>query len=79
VDTPLSESRFSKVFDGWVDEHRDEHDAHDVHEPSGEALDDHDEHDDHDDHEEEGKLSHTRLKVHSLKISKPLFRRRTPF
>ncbi|XP_016930151.2 aspartyl/asparaginyl beta-hydroxylase isoform X11 [Drosophila suzukii] len=53
LDTPLSESRFSKVFDGWVDEHRDEHDAHDVHEPSGEALDDHDEHDDHDDHEEE--------------------------
>ncbi|XP_016968297.1 aspartyl/asparaginyl beta-hydroxylase isoform X5 [Drosophila biarmipes] len=53
LDTPLSESRFSKVFDGWVDEHRDEHDAHDVHEPSGEALDDHDEHDDHDDHDEE--------------------------
>nr|XP_016930147.1 aspartyl/asparaginyl beta-hydroxylase isoform X3 [Drosophila suzukii] len=53
LDTPLSESRFSKVFDGWVDEHRDEHDAHDVHEPSGEALDDHDEQDDHDDHEEE--------------------------
>ncbi|XP_017079047.1 aspartyl/asparaginyl beta-hydroxylase isoform X2 [Drosophila eugracilis] len=56
LDTPLSESRFSKVFDGWVDEHRDEHDAHDVHEHSEEALDDpdeHDEHDDHDDHEEE--------------------------
>ncbi|KMY94161.1 aspartyl/asparaginyl beta-hydroxylase isoform X4 [Drosophila simulans] len=53
LDTPLSESRFSKVFDGWVDEHRDEHDGHDVQEPSGEALDDHDEHDDHDDHEEE--------------------------
>ncbi|XP_016985392.1 aspartyl/asparaginyl beta-hydroxylase isoform X6 [Drosophila rhopaloa] len=57
LDTPLSESRFSKVFDGWVDEHRDEHDAHDVHEPSGEALDEHDDHDEHDDehddHEEE--------------------------
>ncbi|KQS62473.1 uncharacterized protein Dere_GG20567, isoform C [Drosophila erecta] len=60
LDTPLSESRFSKVFDGWVDEHRDEHDGHDVQEPSGEALDDHDEHDDHDDHddhEEEEPLS----------------------
>ncbi|KAH8283668.1 hypothetical protein KR018_011585 [Drosophila ironensis] len=53
LDTPLSESRFSNYFDGWVDEHRVEHEAHDVHEPSGEALDDHDEHDDHDDHEEE--------------------------
>ncbi|XP_017010197.2 aspartyl/asparaginyl beta-hydroxylase isoform X3 [Drosophila takahashii] len=52
LDTPLSESRFSKVFDGWVDEHRDEHDAHDVHEPSGEALDDHDDHDEHDEEEE---------------------------
>ncbi|XP_070068340.1 aspartyl/asparaginyl beta-hydroxylase isoform X2 [Drosophila takahashii] len=51
LDTPLSESRFSKVFDGWVDEHRDEHDAHDVHEPSGEALDDHDDHDEHDEEE----------------------------
>ncbi|KAH8347990.1 hypothetical protein KR084_002917 [Drosophila pseudotakahashii] len=53
LDTPLSESRFSKVFDGWVDEHRDEHDVHDVHEPSGEALDDHDDHEE----EEEEPLS----------------------
>ncbi|XP_017049894.1 aspartyl/asparaginyl beta-hydroxylase isoform X2 [Drosophila ficusphila] len=51
LDTPLSESRFSKVFDGWVDEHRDEHEGHDVQEPSGEALDDHDDHDEHDDDE----------------------------
>ncbi|XP_052842861.1 aspartyl/asparaginyl beta-hydroxylase isoform X5 [Drosophila gunungcola] len=52
LDTPLSESRFSKVFDGWVDEHRDDHDAHGAHEPSGEALDDHDDHDEHDDHDD---------------------------
>ncbi|KAH8400775.1 hypothetical protein KR009_000935 [Drosophila setifemur] len=59
LDTPLSESRFSNLFEGFVDEHRDEHEGHDVHEPSGETLDDHDDHDDHDeddendDHEEE--------------------------
>ncbi|XP_017120256.1 aspartyl/asparaginyl beta-hydroxylase isoform X1 [Drosophila elegans] len=52
LDTPLSESRFSKVFDGWVDEHRDDHDAHGAHEPSGEALDDHDDHDEHDEHDD---------------------------
>ncbi|XP_070134664.1 aspartyl/asparaginyl beta-hydroxylase isoform X2 [Drosophila bipectinata] len=53
LDTPLSESRFSNYFDGWVDEHRAEHEAHDVQEPSGEALDDHDEHDELEDHEED--------------------------
>lgn len=50
VDTPLSESRYSNYFDGWVEEHRvEEHDAHDSHEA---ALDEHD--DEHDeDHDEE--------------------------
>ncbi|XP_055838514.1 aspartyl/asparaginyl beta-hydroxylase isoform X3 [Episyrphus balteatus] len=30
LDTPLSESRFSNYFDGWVDEHREAHDEHDA-------------------------------------------------
>ncbi|XP_075165244.1 aspartyl beta-hydroxylase isoform X1 [Haematobia irritans] len=52
VDTPLSESRFSNYFEGWVDEHRaDDHDHGDVH---GSLEDDHDdEHDDHDDDNDE--------------------------
>lgn len=50
VDTPLSESRYSNYFDGWVEEHRvEEHDAHDSHEAT---LDEHD--DEHDEeHDEE--------------------------
>ncbi|KPU76970.1 uncharacterized protein Dana_GF11291, isoform C [Drosophila ananassae] len=58
LDTPLSESRFSNYFDGWVDEHRVEHEGHDVQEPSGEALDDHDDHDELEDHEEEEEDDH---------------------
>ncbi|XP_055704081.1 aspartyl/asparaginyl beta-hydroxylase isoform X2 [Phlebotomus papatasi] len=65
VDTPLSESRFSEILEGWVDENRESHDDHD-HEilASLEELDEHDEHgepfeeeEDHDqedeDHDEE--------------------------
>ncbi|KAM7346098.1 uncharacterized protein ACRADG_012093 isoform 2-T2 [Cochliomyia hominivorax] len=51
VDTPLSESRFSNYFDGWVDENRDEHDDH--HDSHGSLEhDDHDEDDEHD-HDDE--------------------------
>ncbi|KAH8370629.1 hypothetical protein KR093_004381 [Drosophila rubida] len=51
VDTPLSESRYSNYFNGWVEEHRQE-DEHDAHGSPEAALDDHD--DDHDDeHDEE--------------------------
>lgn len=28
VDTPLSESRFAEVLEGWVDEKRETHDHH---------------------------------------------------
>lgn len=64
VDTPLSESRFSNYFDGWVEEHRadDHHDAvkasieeHDEHDEPFEEEDDHSEVDEEedDDHEDE--------------------------
>nr|XP_036225761.1 aspartyl/asparaginyl beta-hydroxylase isoform X2 [Bactrocera oleae] len=42
LDTPLSESRFSNYFDGWVDESRQEHDDHD---PVQASIEEHDEHD----------------------------------
>ncbi|XP_054741160.1 protein starmaker isoform X2 [Anastrepha obliqua] len=42
LDTPLSESRFSNYFDGWVDESRQEHDDH---HPLQASKEDHDEHD----------------------------------
>ncbi|ALC41294.1 Asph [Drosophila busckii] len=46
-DTPLSESRYSKVFNGWVEEHRpEEHDSHEA------ALDDDHEHDSHEEVEQ---------------------------
>jgi chemotaxis protein histidine kinase CheA len=45
VDTPLSESRYSQLFDGWVDESREQHDDHAVH-----GLD---EHEDEEEHEHE--------------------------
>lgn len=52
MDTPLSESRFADVLEGWVDENReshDEHDAHVVHQDN-----EHDDHDEgHDEHEDE--------------------------
>uniref|UniRef100_A0A1B0BN60 Uncharacterized protein n=1 Tax=Glossina palpalis gambiensis TaxID=67801 RepID=A0A1B0BN60_9MUSC len=56
MDTPLSESRFSNYFDGWVEEHRQEHDDHDDHAAaSAENHEDDDEHDEeHDDeHDDE--------------------------
>lgn len=43
MDTPLSESRFENIFQGWVDEHRVEDDHHD----ETHFLDDHDHGDDH--------------------------------
>ncbi|XP_037940831.1 aspartyl/asparaginyl beta-hydroxylase isoform X6 [Teleopsis dalmanni] len=42
LDTPLSESRFSNYFDGWVEEHREEH-GHDAVEASIQEHDEHDE------------------------------------
>ncbi|XP_020717661.1 aspartyl/asparaginyl beta-hydroxylase isoform X2 [Ceratitis capitata] len=42
LDTPLSESRFSNYFDGWVDESRQEHDDHD---PVKASIEEHEEHD----------------------------------
>ncbi|KAH8261008.1 hypothetical protein KR044_002121 [Drosophila immigrans] len=60
VDTPLSESRYSNYFDGWVEEHRHE-DEHDAHGSPETALDDHDdEHDDdHDDEHDEEYEAHS--------------------
>lgn len=50
MDTPLSESRFADVLEGWVDEKREVHDEHDLHA----AHDDHDVHDDdHDGHDDD--------------------------
>ncbi|XP_064551834.1 aspartyl/asparaginyl beta-hydroxylase isoform X5 [Drosophila montana] len=55
LDTPLSESRYSNYFDGWVDEHRqEEHDAH--HSPEA-ALDEHD--DEHDEEPDEAYDQHS--------------------
>ncbi|XP_052862359.1 aspartyl/asparaginyl beta-hydroxylase isoform X2 [Anopheles cruzii] len=50
-DTPLSESRYSEFFSGWVDETRQD-DHH--HEEILAAINSLDEHDDHDDHGDEG-------------------------
>lgn len=57
VDTPLSESRFADVLEGWVDEKRevDEHDvhiAHDDHDDHDKPGDDHDDQDLEDDHDD---------------------------
>ncbi|XP_032292335.1 aspartyl/asparaginyl beta-hydroxylase isoform X3 [Drosophila virilis] len=55
LDTPLSESRYSNYFDGWVEEHRqEEHDAH--HSPEA-ALDEHD--DEHDEEPDEAYDQHS--------------------
>ncbi|XP_055688759.1 aspartyl/asparaginyl beta-hydroxylase isoform X2 [Lutzomyia longipalpis] len=58
VDTPLSESRFSDILEGWVEENRESHDDHE-HDilASMEELEEHDEHgepfEEEDDHDEE--------------------------
>ncbi|XP_032585463.1 probable serine/threonine-protein kinase kinX isoform X7 [Drosophila mojavensis] len=58
LDTPLSESRYSNYFDGWVEEHRaEEHDEHDEHLSHEAALDEHD--DEHDDEVEEPYEQHS--------------------
>ncbi|XP_055374605.1 aspartyl/asparaginyl beta-hydroxylase isoform X2 [Condylostylus longicornis] len=44
LDTPLSESRYSEYFEGWVDEHRESHD-HDPHEVVAHEIEEHEEHD----------------------------------
>lgn len=52
VDTPLSESRFADMLEGWVDEEREVHDEHapsDSHDAHGEHGHEHDDHDDGDD------------------------------
>ncbi|XP_031625647.1 aspartyl/asparaginyl beta-hydroxylase isoform X3 [Contarinia nasturtii] len=63
LDTPLSESRFADMLEGWVDEEREVHDEHDTHAPD-EHGDDHENDDEHDqdddglanndDHDEDG-------------------------
>lgn len=62
MDTPLSESRFADMLEGWVDEEREVHDEHDVYVPDshddeeneGAHGDDHDEdHDDQHDHDDD--------------------------
>lgn len=64
MDTPLSESRFADMLEGWVDEEREVHDEHDVHVPDshehddeeneGAHGDDHDDdHDDQHDHDDD--------------------------
>ncbi|XP_017865353.1 PREDICTED: aspartyl/asparaginyl beta-hydroxylase isoform X5 [Drosophila arizonae] len=58
LDTPLSESRYSNYFDGWVEEHRaEEHDEHGEHLSHEAALDEHD--DEHDDEVEEPYEQHS--------------------
>lgn len=53
VDTPLSESRFADMLEGWVDEEREVHDEHDLHAaPDAPEHDDEDGHDGHDEHDE---------------------------
>lgn len=44
VDTPLSESRFADMLEGWVDDEREVHDEHDTH-----PIADSHEHDDNED------------------------------
>lgn len=72
MDTPLSESRFADMLEGWVEEEREMHDERDSHlpdshghdddEPDGEHDHDNDDDDDHiansQEHEDEGNLHH---------------------
>lgn len=58
MDTPLSESRFADMLEGWVDEEREVHDEHDLHaNPNSQEHEDDEEHDhgghddDHDEHD----------------------------
>uniref|UniRef100_A0A182YJ93 Aspartyl/asparaginy/proline hydroxylase domain-containing protein n=1 Tax=Anopheles stephensi TaxID=30069 RepID=A0A182YJ93_ANOST len=55
-DTPLSESRYSEFFNGWVDETRQDEHHHDEILAAINSLDDHDEHavDEHDDGDDDG-------------------------
>lgn len=52
MDTPLSESRFADMLEGWVEEEREVHDEHDTH-----SLDSHGHDDEHDD-EHDGEHDH---------------------
>ncbi|GAB0090328.1 aspartyl/asparaginyl beta-hydroxylase [Sergentomyia squamirostris] len=69
VDTPLSESRFSEILEGWVDENRAGHDDHehdilasleelDEHDEHEEPFEEEDEHDEEDHDEDEGEDEH---------------------
>lgn len=68
VDTPLSESRFADMLEGWVDEEREVHDEHDEHKLQQHESDEHDdgdgddpedhEHDDHDNDNEADEDEH---------------------
>lgn len=53
VDTPLSESRFADMLEGWVDEEREVHDDHDDHKLHGSDSHEHEDDDDDDDDTEE--------------------------
>lgn len=53
VDTPLSESRFADMLEGWVDEERQPHDDHEEHKlPEEHDSNEHDDHEDDDDIED---------------------------
>ncbi|XP_077297504.1 aspartyl beta-hydroxylase isoform X2 [Arctopsyche grandis] len=58
LDTPVAESRFAQVFDGWVDEgpiHDDHHDEHtlELKHPDDDHDDEHDDEEDADEHDDE--------------------------
>lgn len=52
VDTPLSESRFADMLEGWVDEEREVHDEHDLHHANSQEDHDDEEHHDDDDNDQ---------------------------
>lgn len=58
VDTPLSESRFADMLEGWVDEEREVHDDH-ANPNSQEHEDDHDEEHDHDEPDDNNELANS--------------------
>ncbi|XP_017476483.1 PREDICTED: uncharacterized protein LOC108366554 isoform X2 [Rhagoletis zephyria] len=68
LDTPLSESRFSNYFDGWVDESRQDHDDHDPVQASIEKHEEHDEpfeeEEDHSELDEEADEEHDEDEAH---------------
>lgn len=82
VDTPLSESRFADMLEGWVDEERETHDDHDDHnlQPDSHEHDDDDEDDgggteDHDPDEAENdsqEVDHEKDEVRKYDVTKAI-------